>query len=1525
MKNILRTIILILMCLSVALTSYAEVTNIIGFYDSNTDTLYAFGTFGEEDIKVGFEFRGKSYPLEDDQFEKSQNSYSKNIFGIGFNGIQNLTDKQSIEVIPYSVSSSGNTIKGEAVTLDAPIYSNANLKSITIDGNVLEYFSPDVTEYYVGVENEKICELDISALPVRPDATVGKPVKDHSRRQYTITVTAPDGITKNTYYIKYRTYSEAELSWNHSRYGYNASGSSAHSSGFVSTKTTALNENGKMTASTGNNLGYMLFKIDVKNAKAIEVYITPGDKTSVSNYSYYQYNADIETAVTTDETTGAYIFEKSYTKGMGSSSFYGFTDSEEYYLGNSVITDTKVTQPTVKLDASKLKISDNGFIIICVKKDIKEDSTSYYYAPTLRIKYVTEGDVLYTEDSVAELTSATPSYGELYPEFQSDVHSYHILAEKFDDTLPDIAYTNAERMTVSYVKSNDINTPSTITVTSPDGQITDTYTFNYSSKSSAVISADKIAVKSSSGTPDIFSLPLADDSVSLSRAQDDMTYLSFNKFIFGNTDSKIKSLTLDIWAKSDSNDNIEVYRNTQYDWNNIISDTMGEEGILHDTHIISEGEYKNYKIELNPENFTSFSSIDLIVKGDIDIWCGINGVETSGKLRVPVIEAEYYDISSPELTLKWADRYIKDLGTEYNDRPANNYISEQNPPTFFFPYVEGATGYDIIVCSDKELKNVKYFVSNISINMHNFICEFLPGTYYWSARYKTADGISEWSEAKRFTVRPDAYSYPVPDITVLSDKFASMSHPRIIVNEDTIDEFRALKDTSKVSKYYYGLIIDSADSVVTNSKVDTFAAEPEHGLDEKTLKDAVYDVTEQIFNAALAYLITENDEYAEAAKIGLLRVAEWELDPEIIGEEGGSTSYKYGDQMYRTLVIECSIAYDWLYNYMNEEERNKVADMLIKRAIYEEHPAEGLQDATYKLVTSPYLSHGTGHMNAVLTASIALADKSTTLKGFIDTYLPIAIADGSWKYQDGAYANGFAYSTYFSEHPTVQHSLSGIINKNLSAAENNNWKFYFYTAFNTGSMEFGDESYGYVTRAIVYLLRKYAQRTDNPYAKWKYEYFNIDSLTTVDGYYDAYGTDVEAKEPTDLPKSHLFKDAGYVAMHSDLMDDENRVSLYFRSSQYGSRNHSHPDQNSFHIHAYGERLAIDSGYYDSYYSEFDKGYTRKTYAHNAITYDGGQGQPIGTTLASGEVTNFITSQSFDLTTGSAAKAYNSYINSDGYGYYYDTEKVAKADRHIIYVRPDSFIVIDDLKAGNGEEYNFEWWLNAYKDIKFKEDKIGAVITRNNAQLEAEVVYPADMQKGELITTFSGPDGVIYNPTGSYANMPVHQRVWFETPKTNETKIVTVMNVHKKDGTAKEITSESFENYIKLTFEDETVAYINTTGVSEITADGYTFSGEALVVKGESFMLVDGTSLIKDGTDVITADKKVSVALEDNHLSVSSMNDVKVEIASETVIGMTDENDNKIKSDEIGYGASWNYNNGILEVNTLCGFYSLYLQ
>jgi hypothetical protein len=166
----------------------------------------------------------------------------------------------------------------------------------------------------------------------------------------------------------------------------------------------------------------------------------------------------------------------------------------------------------------------------------------------------------------------------------------------------------------------------------------------------------------------------------------------------------------------------------------------------------------------------------------------------------------------------------------------------------------------------------------------------------------------------------------------------------------------------------------------------------------------------------------------------------------------------------------------------------------------------------------------------------------------------------------------------------------------------------------------------------------------------------------------AYGG--AAALPPNQPDGAWFPSVGWAAMHSALGERE-RTSVHFKSSPFGSINHSHADQNSFVMFAKGRVLAMDSGSYDYYNSPHWRNYYKTTRAHNAITFDGGVGQSLGPSglgerAATGRLTRFVQGAGFDLVTGEAAPAYGGALE--------------RATRTLVFIRPATLVVVDQLRS-----------------------------------------------------------------------------------------------------------------------------------------------------------------------------------------------------------------------------------------------------
>jgi len=1104
----------------------------------------------------------------------------------------------------------------------------------------------------------------------------------------------------------------------------------------------------------------------------------------------------------------------------------------------------------------------------------------------------------YTEKSVAQLKSVSISAGELAPVFSGNVYEYTILFDEIPESFPEIKLQYDSGMKVKKLPAENVNEPYRVEVTSPDYNKTVTYSFICREKQTAVISGRKI----NSGNGEVI-FP-CDSAENITNGAS----LEFDKdFIYGEK-SAVSEVVLNLNLKASESGALEIYTDSSL------------ENKLATVDIKASDEFLPYSVSLSSEFFTNINSIGLFVKGNAELWAGENYVESSEGKRIPYIVASYGKTESEkENTLFWDDRTKVFSGYyEYDMLPYDKYLSSQNPPTFVWPYINFADSYQFVVAKDAELKNIVAYKNNANLNLQTFPFELEPGNYYWTVRGVKGEEFTEWTDVRRVTVLADAAPLPVPEVSYIIDALASAGHPRILTTAESIEEFRdnRQRGTGDVA----AAILSDANAAV---KKPTMYEPTYTGSNLSAFTSNVKTIIGQIENCSYAYLITGEEKYATTAVKVLKHVAGWKLDA-----EGGGTSYKTDSQLYRAVLYALVIGYDSVWNFLTDSEKALVEKAIESRMNYLEHPAEGLQDAAYRLEYTSSISHGWSGSEAILASAAALAGHSESADVILKNYLPryLAMNASQTGYQDGGNSVGFAYSSYDSESYIVRTLRNlGIYDMNKSAQYRNSWKNFFYTVFNLTAMEFGDGSYGWgASYAAAKLMRLYARFSKSPYAVWKYNFIKMPLENEIEAYFvGEESPEIIPERPVKLPKSYAFRDCGYVAMHSDL-ESEDKVSLYFRSSPYGSAAHAHADHNSFHIQGFGERLAIDSGYYDTVSTDHSRKYKRETYAHNAITHSGGRGQANKTYQAKGKITNFLTGEYFDLTSGDATETYNYYNETDSKVHY--DKQMDKALRHIIYIRPDYFIVIDDLKAVDNKETTFEWWLNAYEDINFVSDKNAAVIRKNEAELEAEILYPVNMVKSGKSTDFEDINGSVWSPEGNYNYLQKHQRVWFTTPAVNETGIVSVINVRKRNDEKKEYKTESHADYIKISFADGTVAYIRTVSSEKeiITGDGISFNGAAFVMKDDEFMLVDGIKASLNGKELVSSDKKVSVMKCLNTVGISGMEDATVAVATDKVHKINDERGNIVSANTDTLGITAEYESEKLKINMLSGFYTLKL-
>lgn len=376
---------------------------------------------------------------------------------------------------------------------------------------------------------------------------------------------------------------------------------------------------------------------------------------------------------------------------------------------------------------------------------------------------------------------------------------------------------------------------------------------------------------------------------------------------------------------------------------------------------------------------------------------------------------------------------------------------------------------------------------------------------------------------------------------------------------------------------------------------------------------------------------------------------------------------------------------------------------------------------------------------------------------------------------------------------------------------------------------------------------------------------------------------------------------------------------------YGAYGHAQADINAFIIEAGSQPLAWRNGYYNYWGSDHHKYIAKASFTHNTITYDNGIGQANyeNNFDADGVTTMYLSNTHMAAAVGDGREAYLGGLE--------------KFDRTFIYLRPDSFIVIDNLEASDKNKKEnggstFEWWLNSIGTIDVHDDNRGVAITNKEKALDARVHYPENAEPF-YSNLLAGTDGIEIMPTPADVDDKVPQgRVWFKTDKVEKTKMVVTMDARDITKNAEYVKANKYDNYMELQFEDGTMVYVSleTDETQMVDTGEFKFNGTAVVKSIDHIMFIGGTDLYIRGEKAIEASRPVAVTMGFDELGVSSGDDYDItiypnELYMPRVDSVRFRNDEEPVGMGMGVEVTKDKKTGALKVHADKGHYSFLLN
>lgn len=582
-----------------------------------------------------------------------------------------------------------------------------------------------------------------------------------------------------------------------------------------------------------------------------------------------------------------------------------------------------------------------------------------------------------------------------------------------------------------------------------------------------------------------------------------------------------------------------------------------------------------------------------------------------------------------------------------------------NPPGFTWNPSENAKAYRLELRRAGGASVLSTLPLTSTVYAHHKT--FRPGDYEWQVVYLDGENRALGvSKTRRFAIPAGLPELPMPDVGVLREELARV-RPRIFLRGKRIEEIKAAVAAGEVK--WWKPFIEMADAALEEKLYPEPAG----------YTSAEFSVVEwrrmfmpakvgsaHVARTALAYRLTGDPKYLEAARRWMLNIASW--DPK------GSTSFRLkqpngsdgNTEAAMPILDRMGFGWDWIGDKLTPEERKKVIAAMTVRG----------NDAlnTFKqqdFHSRPFSNHEGRFLAFLGNSALAFLGDIPEAEQWLDYVVRAYLTSyPGWGGDEGGWAQGMGYwSAYVYYLTTYAEALRGATPVDLFHRpfyRNTGYMpVYFQPPYSTRGA-FGDGGDRGPSASQQVLVERFAEVLNDPVLRWharaipaeiparekgEWREFLIEDVGAVLRARPGAGKG-PAKPPTELDGSRHLADIGWVAMHSALGDAQNDVWALFKASRFGSFSHSHGDQNTFQLNAYGRPLLIDSGYYPWYGSPHDQLWTRQTRAHNGILVNG-RGQPPGQWAASGSIDTYERHGIITLVRGQAAQAYNQAF-SDGF-------------------------------------------------------------------------------------------------------------------------------------------------------------------------------------------------------------------------------------------------------------------------------------
>lgn len=515
------------------------------------------------------------------------------------------------------------------------------------------------------------------------------------------------------------------------------------------------------------------------------------------------------------------------------------------------------------------------------------------------------------------------------------------------------------------------------------------------------------------------------------------------------------------------------------------------------------------------------------------------------------------------------------------------------------------------------------------------------GSWRWSVAAVSADGLSGRFSSDRQVLVKRYY-----------DTVSPGPHPRLFFEAADIPRLRAAIETDP-GKALWRAIQRNADAWLEQPPVQYVPAE-RWGTFLITTRNA----NNRIEALTLVYVLTGDARYLAKAKEQVKVVLSWDcwVDP----CHGGANSR--ADLATGEICRGLGLFYDWAYSALSQSERDEIRREMVQRGIIPIYE-RSLEGAFWARHYSNWCAvvHGGGGV-----AALAVLGEEPEASAWLDRieakmrcFLDAMDSEGGWVEGTCYWDYGVSYALWFTDALKRVTRGGRDLYRHERLAKTLNFVLYCTMPDAKGTVNFSDSPYANTFDS--FLVRRLAAEYQNRFASWHLT--RVPTGNLWDLLWQGGTPAPEAPTNDALPPAKLFPTIHWAVLRQGCASPDD--CLFAIKGGTNDDWHGHRDMAGFLLNAFGKRLLIDQGM-GMYRKEYWKGqdYEVTSEGHNTLLLDGKGQERRAEDCA--QITRFFHSDACGYVLCDTSKAYGA--------------RLTRFLRHVVYLRPDTFVVFDDIAA-----------------------------------------------------------------------------------------------------------------------------------------------------------------------------------------------------------------------------------------------------